>query len=201
MQFILASQSPRRREILTMLGLGFEVITSDADEACALSDPAALVETLSVRKGAAVAERLRSLGRDLSDTVIISSDTVVSIDGEILGKPRDEADACRMLRLYSGRTHEVFSGISLMGRGREAVSHAVTEVTFSPMTEKEILSYVRAVRPYDKAGAYAIQGEASVFIEGIKGDYFNVVGLPVFRMAELYRTLYGENMIFPAKNR
>ncbi len=201
MQFILASQSPRRREILTMLGLSFEVVTSDADESSTLADPASLVEMLSVRKGEAVAERLQAMGRDLSDTVIISSDTVVSIDGEILGKPKDETDACRMLRLYSGRTHEVISGISLMGCGSAGVSHAVTEVTFDPMTEEEIIAYVRATRPYDKAGAYAIQGEASAFIRGIRGDYFNVVGLPVHRMAELYRSLYGENMLFSSKNR
>ena len=195
MNIILASQSPRRREILEALGLSFEVIVSDADEISDERDPARLVELFSREKGIAVRDRLLSEGRDLSDTLIIASDTVVAIDGEILGKPRDEADACRMLRLYSGRAHEVLSGICLIKGETVAVSHEVTLVEFDEMSEEEILSYVRANAPYDKAGAYAIQGAASAHIKGIRGDYFNVVGLPVHRMCRLYYENFGKNLI------
>ena len=195
MKFILASKSPRRREILEMLGIDFEVITSDADESSNITDPRQLVEELSLRKGLAVRDTLIAAGGDLSDTVIISSDTVVAIDGEILGKPRDEEDARRMLRLYSGRSHEVVSGICLIGEDRQAVSHEVTTVTFDEMDEETVCSYVRAAQPYDKAGAYAIQGLASAYITGIEGDYFNVVGLPVHRMCCLYREIFKENLL------
>lgn len=195
MNIILASQSPRRREILETLGLSFTVITSDADERTDERDPCRLVELLSRRKGEAVRDRLLREGRSLSDTLIISSDTVVAIDGEILGKPKDAEDAKRMLRLYSGRTHEVVSGICLIRGERIAVSHEVTRVSFDEMREEEICGYVEKNEPYDKAGAYAIQGAASAYISGIEGDYFNVVGLPVHRMCRLYFENFGENLI------
>ena len=195
MKYILASKSPRRREILEMLGVEFEVITSDADESSDITDPYKLVEELSLRKGIAVRDALLAEGRDLSDTVIISSDTIVAIDGEILGKPTDEEDACRMLRLYSGREHEVVSGICLIGADKQGVTHEVTKVTFDEMDEETIQSYVRAAKPYDKAGAYAIQGLASAYISGIVGDYFNVVGLPVHRMCLLHREIFKENLL------
>ena len=195
MKFILASKSPRRREILEMLGIDFEVITSDADESSNITDPRQLVEELSLRKGLAVRDALIAAGRDLSDAVIISSDTVVAIDGEILGKPHDEEDARRMLRLYSGRSHEVVSGICLIGAERQAVSHEVTTVTFDEMDEEAVCNYVRVAQPYDKAGAYAIQGLASAYITGIEGDYFNVVGLPVHRMCCLYHEIFKENLL------
>ena len=195
MNLILASQSPRRREILTALGLTFTVVTSDADETTDERDPAALVELLSRRKGEAVRDRLLCEGAELDDTLIISSDTVVAIDGEILGKPRDEEDACRMLRLYSGRSHRVISGICLILGDRVCVSHEVTLVDFDEMSEEEIRDYVRKNAPYDKAGAYAIQGAASAYIKGIQGDYFNVVGLPVHRMCRLYFENFGKNLL------
>ncbi|MBQ7335542.1 MAG: septum formation protein Maf [Clostridia bacterium] len=195
MKYILASKSPRRKEILETLGLPFEVVTADTDESCDEADPRALVEALALRKGLAVKDALLAAGRELSDTVIISSDTVVAIDGEILGKPRDEEDACRMLRLYSGRRHEVVSGICLIGTDRQGVSHEVTEVEFDALDEETIRHYVRLSQPYDKAGAYAIQGLASAYIKGIRGDYFNVVGLPVHRMNRLYFEIFGENLL------
>lgn len=195
MKYILASKSPRRREILEMLGVEFEVITSEADESSDITDPYLLVEELSLRKGIAVRDALVAEGRDLSDTVIISSDTVVAIDGEILGKPRDEEDAKRMLRLYSGREHEVVSGICLIGKDVQGVSHEVTTVAFDEMDEETICNYVKAAKPYDKAGAYAIQGLASAYIEGIKGDYFNVVGLPVHRMCRLHKEIFKEILL------
>ena len=178
-----------------MLGVKFEVITSDADESSDITDPYQLVEELSLRKGIAVRDELLAKGYDLSDTVIISSDTIVAIDGEILGKPCDEEDAKRMLRLYSGREHEVVSGICLIGEGKQGVTHEVTKVTFDKMDEETIQSYVRAAKPYDKAGAYAIQGLASAYISGIVGDYFNVVGLPVHRMCCLHREIFKENLL------
>lgn len=194
MKYILASKSPRRKEILETLGLEFEVVVADADESSDERDPYRFVELISERKGLAVRDRLLDEGRDLSDTVIISSDTVVAIDGEILGKPKDEEDAKRMLRLYSGRSHEVVSGICLLCGDRHGVSHEVTRVAFDVMDEETIESYVRTTKPYDKAGAYAIQGLASAYIRGIEGDYFNVVGLPVHRMYCLYREIFGENI-------
>lgn len=172
----------------------FEVVVADADESSDERDPHRFVEIISERKGLAVRDRLIAEGRDLSDTVIISSDTVVAIDGEILGKPKDEEDAKRMLRLYSGRTHEVVSGICLLCGDRHGVSHEVTEVEFDSLDEETIAQYVERTQPYDKAGAYAIQGLASAYIKGIKGDYFNVVGLPVHRMYRLYHEIFGENV-------
>lgn len=194
MNYILASKSPRRREILETMGLSFEVVVADTDEQSDVRDPYRLVEILAERKGRAVRDRLLGEGRDLSDTLIISSDTVVAIDGEILGKPRDEEDARRMLRLYSGRSHEVVSGICLLRGGVCVTSHEVTRVTFDEMDEETICRYVSLAKPYDKAGAYAIQGLASAYISGIEGDYFNVVGLPVHRMNRLYFENFGENL-------
>lgn len=191
-RFILASKSPRRREILENLGVTFEIVTVDTDESSEERDPCRLVEELSVRKGLAVKEALLAKGCDLSDTVIISSDTVVAVDDKILGKPHDEAEACRMLAMLSGRRHRVISGISLIGEGVSGSSHEVTEVEFDRLDPETIERYVRMTQPYDKAGAYAIQGMASGWIRGIHGCYFNVVGLPVYRLNQLYRVLFGQ---------
>ena len=191
-KLILASQSPRRREILENLGVSFEVITSDADESSAERDPRRLVEELSFRKAAAVRDALLDAGKDLSNTVILASDTVVAVDGLILGKPRDEDDAKAMLSRLSGRRHEVISGLSLIGCGKSGTAHEVTEVEFDVMDEPTILRYIRTANPYDKAGAYAIQGLASAWIRGIHGCYFNVVGLPVHRLQSLWNDLFAE---------
>ncbi len=195
MNFILASKSPRRSEILQNLGIPFTVVTAETDESSEERDPCRLVEELSLRKGEAVRELLRARGADLKDTVIISSDTVVAVEGEILGKPRDAQDAKRMLGLLSGRAHEVVSGICLLSEDRYGVSHEVTRVIFEHLDEAVIEHYIERTNPYDKAGAYAIQGEASLFICGIEGDYFNVVGLPVHRLGTLYREIFLENLL------
>jgi len=195
MKFILASKSPRRSEILQNLGISFEVVTTDTDESSEERDPCRLVEELSLRKGEAVRDALRARGAELKETVIISSDTVVAVDGEILGKPRDATDARRMLGLLSGRAHEVISGICLLSEDRCGVSHEVTRVTFDALDAETIERYIVRTNPYDKAGAYAIQGEASLFIRGIEGDYFNVVGLPVHRLHTLYREIFRENLL------
>ena len=188
MKFILASKSPRRREILSDLGLQFDIITADTDESCDLKDPQAFVKELALRKGRAVAENIDN------DTIIIASDTVVSCGGEILGKPRDRADAKRMLDMLSGSKHDVISGIALITKGKEAVASEVTHVIFDNLTDSDKEIYLNSDEPYDKAGAYAIQGLASMWIKGIEGDYFNVVGLPVKRLHDLLLTEFGINM-------
>lgn len=191
LNLILASQSPRRREILQNLGFSFRVITSEADEHCEERDPRRYVEALALRKGQAVYDKLLREGGLDKDTVILAADTVVAARGEILGKPRDRDDADRMLRLLSGTTHHVISGIALLSLQNTAVSSEVTGVRFSPLTESDIALYVASDEPYDKAGAYAIQGMASLWIEGLEGDYFNVVGLPVKRLHDMLRDQFG----------
>ena len=192
---ILASASPRRKEILKNLGVEFEVFVTDVDETCSLTDPCLLAEELAARKGRAALNALLQKGEDLTDRVLIASDTTVSVDGVILGKPADEADARRMLRMLRGRAHTVVSGIYLSLNGREAVSHAVTEVEFAPMTDEDVDDYLQTGEPFGKAGAYAIQGIASAWIRGIKGDYFNVVGLPVYEMCALFLKNFQENFL------
>lgn len=189
MKLILASASPRRREILTTLGVDFTVRTADADETCDVSEPGARVEAISVRKCHAVRDLLALEGNLDADTVILASDTLVTLDGLFLGKPRDEEDARRMMGLLSGRTHTVASGLAIWKDGRTVTAHELTGVTFAPMSEDEIEAYIRTGESFGKAGAYAIQGYAARFITGIDGDYFNVVGLPVHR---LYATMRDE---------
>lgn len=181
---ILASASPRRREILTILGIPHRVLVSDADETLpSRITPAAAVETLAARKADAVAPLCAP-----GDT-ILAADTVVAIDGDILGKPRDEADAAAMLRRLSGRAHTVYTGVALRRGGRQMIAHEVTQVHFAPLTDDEIVAYIATGEPMDKAGAYAIQGRAARFIEGIEGDYFNVVGLPARRVVLMLEKL------------
>ena len=190
MKFILASGSPRRYEILKNLGLDFEVVLPDVDESSDETDPRRLTEELSRRKGIAV---YGALGKP-TDTVIISSDTVVSVDTEILGKPCDLEDAERMLRMISGRSHEVISGICLTYGGRSVTAHEVTEVVFDAMSDGDIATAVTLGAPLDKAGAYAVQGIASLFIKELRGDYFNVVGLPVNLLVKTLKNEFGINI-------
>ena len=198
MKIILASNSPRRKEILENLGIKFEIIVSDADESSEEKDPALLVRELSLRKGRAVADRIINENIHAGeDTYIISSDTVVATaDGEILGKPSDIADAKRMLSLLSGKSHYVHSGIAIIkiSADREITEAADTESTaveFLHMSENEIDFYVKNENVLDKAGAYAIQGIASAWIRKIDGDYFNVVGLPTCKTLSLFKNVYG----------
>ena len=200
MKIILASKSPRRREILASLGLNFTIVSADADESSDITDPALLVQELSLRKGRATRELLRAKGEWDDDTLIIASDTVVATDHEILGKPCDDADAARMLRLLSGTTHRVISGISLLRGDREAVGFDTTAVRFAPMTEDEIAWYVKSGEPRDKAGAYAVQGLAAIFIEGLEGCYFNVVGLPIHRLNGLLTEFLGHGIVELTQN-
>ena len=189
MKFILASKSPRRREILADLGLKFEIITADTDESCALTDPKAYVEELALRKGRAVAKLLSD-----NDTLIIASDTVVACSGEILGKPHDRADAKRMLDMLSGSKHDVISGIALITREKAVVASETTHVIFDRLSDSDKEIYINSDEPYDKAGAYAIQGLASMWIKGMEGDYFNVVGLPVKLLHDVLKKEFGIDM-------
>ena len=189
MTIILASASPRRREILTSLGVTFTVRTADADETCDLTDPGGRVEAISAKKCLAVRDLLESEGTLDADTLILASDTLVTLDGLFLGKPRDGEDVRRMMGMLQGRTHTVASGLAIWKEGRMVTAHELTGVTFAPMSDSEIEAYLATGESFGKAGAYAIQGHASRYITGIEGDYFNVVGLPVRR---LYKTLKEE---------
>lgn len=172
-QIILASRSPRRAELLTAAGIAFEVLAADIDETPHLDEaPAAYVERLAVEKARAVFA-LRPESR------VLAADTTVTIDGEILGKPENMADAERMLRLLSGRVHLVHTGVALLSRLGVRSAVETTRVWFDTMTDGDISWYVATGEPVDRAGAYAIQGFASRFIPRIDGSYSNVVGLPV----------------------
>ena len=193
MKYILASASPRRREILSNLGLEFTVLVADADETCDITDPGERVEFISLKKCLAARDKLIAEGMDPADTetVIIASDTLVTLDGEFLGKPRDEEDAVRMIDMLEGRTHTVASGIAVWHKGRTVTAHELTGVSFAPMNPAEVRAYVATEESFGKAGGYAIQGHAARYITGIHGDYFNVVGLPVRRLYETLRMVFG----------
>ena len=183
---ILASGSPRRRELLTLLFDEFEVIVSDCQETVTSQDPEKVTEELALQKAEAVAG---SLPLRTDPVIVIGADTVVSIDGKILGKPADQQQAVDMLRMLSGKCHNVSTGVALVGLedGRQTrlkVFSETTEVMVAELTEEEINSYVNTSEPYDKAGAYGIQGMFGKHIQGIEGDYNNVVGLPVHRLYE-----------------
>jgi septum formation protein len=178
--------------MLQHLGLNFSVVCADADESSEERDGGRLVETLAARKAAAVKSLLNEQGRLDDNTVILAADTVVvSPEGGILGKPHDADDARRMLRLLSSNTHRVISGICVVKGERTVTAHEVTEVTFAPLSDDVIEAYIASGEPMDKAGAYGIQNTASLWIEGIKGDYFNVVGLPLHRMEVVLKEHFG----------
>lgn len=187
MRVILASKSPRRREILSSLGVRFDILSADADESSDITSPAALVRELALRKGRATRALLQARGEWDANTLIIASDTVVASGERILGKPHDDADAAAMLHLLSGNDHHVISGVALLWGTHEISDFDRTLVRFAPMSEEEIAWYVSSGEPRDKAGAYAVQGLASMWIRGLDGDYFNVVGLPVYKLNTLVR--------------
>lgn len=185
-KLVLASGSPRRKEILNNLGLDFEVLVSDADESSVSADKlptSVYVQELALLKASA-AGKLAGKNR-----LIIAADTVVFSGGKILGKPKDSADAARMLRELSGKAHSVFTGICVMRTNDlYSVCAAVeTKVYFKELSDELIEEYVKSGEPSDKAGAYGIQGKGAVLVEKIEGDYFNVVGLPISRLAEILK--------------
>lgn len=196
MRIILASKSPRRREILASLGLDFEIIVSECEEKVEDGlEPGQVVMSIAAQKGRAVSNSLREAGVDLSDTLIIACDTVVACAGEILGKPCDRADTVRMLRLLSGKDHSVLSGLYVEYNGNTAGAYEETYVRFSNLSEREIEWYADSGEPDDKAGAYAIQGYASMWVEKIDGCYFNVVGLPTSKLCRLLKAAFGIDVI------
>ena len=181
-RLVLASTSPRRRELLGLLGLPFEVIGSRYDET--------LVSPLGMAPADYVAQLARGkaqevAGRTAEGALIIGADTTVVLDGEYLNKPADAADARRMLRTLSGQTHQVYTGLCLIQGSAIVTDFAVTEVTFDVLSDAVITAYVATGEPLDKAGAYGIQGKALSFIPHIQGDYFNVVGLPLFLLCQM----------------
>ena len=180
--FILASGSPRRKELLELMGLEFKVIVSQADEDSVSKDlkPELYVQELALLKASATAkEVLRN-----KNAVIISADTIVTLDGQILGKPKD--DAFNMLSKLSGREHEVYTGYCVMriSDGKAVCGKVRTKVKFKDLSDDKIRGYINSGEPMDKAGAYGIQGLGSLLIEKIDGDYFNVVGLPISALAD-----------------
>ena len=182
---ILASQSPRRAEILKAVGWEFEAIAADIDETrLAAEDAVSYIKRLARTKAETVA-------KGFPGRLVIGADTVVVSDGEILGQPRDDEDARRMLRLLSGKSHEVMTGVALVRAGSSSIliDHETTRVLFAEMSADEIDWYVSTGEPRGKAGAYAIQGRGALFIKEIQGDYFNVVGLPVRLVFELSRRM------------
>lgn len=180
MRIILASQSPRRRELLERMGLSqFDIIPAQGEErADPTLAPAQLVEELSRQKAAEIAQTH-------PDALIIAADTVVSIDGRVLGKPHSRQEAVDMLTALSGREHVVYSGLTVWYHGRSTTQHEATEVRFRTLTTQDITHYVATGEPRDKAGAYGIQGYGCTLVEGISGDYYNVMGLPVCRLAQI----------------
>ena len=178
---LLASASPRRRDLLRNAGIEFEVLSVPVDETPL---PGERAEALARRLAQAKARAAYAAAKNdphfaNQKLLVLGADTVVTVDGHVLGKPADEEDAARMLRLLSGKTHQVITGIALEGARGPLVDSVTTEVTFSPITEAEVRAYIATGEPMDKAGAYAIQGIASRWAVEINGCYFNVVGLPV----------------------
>lgn len=175
---ILASRSPRRCELLSRLGLPFETDAPDVDETCGLPAPEA-VSQLSLRKASAAAALH-------PECWIIGADTLVSVDGQSLGKPKDQAEAVRMLQALSGRTHQVYTGVTVIAPSGCAVTEMdCTDVTFDRLSDSEILAYVRSGEPMDKAGAYALQGKAGAWVTRLNGSDTSVIGLPLYLVRRL----------------
>lgn len=187
MQFILASASPRRRELLGLFKIPFEVRVADIDE------------TMNPEKEAfdevARVSRLKAQAVDRGETdVVIAADTIVVCEGRILGKPANAQDAVRMLQSLSGRSHQVMTGCTVLYGDRAETFTEVTDLHFRPLSQKEIESYVASGEPMDKAGSYGIQGGAALFCDAMAGDYYNVMGLPVCRLGQVLRKLVPEEM-------
>lgn len=184
MAIILASGSPRRKQLLEMLGMNFTVKPAKGEEIIpAGAGPEETVLTLSRQKAAAVAAEVQA------DDLIIAADTIVWYNGTILGKPKNEQEAARMLGFLSGNTHRVYTGVTVR-QGERVLSVAeATDVKFRKLTGREIDAYIATGEPMDKAGSYGIQGLGSMFVEGIHGDFFNVMGLPVCRLGKMLKEL------------
>ena len=191
MKIVLASKSPRRKEILEVMGVDFEIDVADVDES--VSDELSPVEAvceISKRKAKKIAER------HADDEIVISADTVVVIDGRIIGKPRDKQDAFNILKSLSGRTHEVYTGFTVCGKGVSKTDFEVTKVHFKNLCDEDIKRYIETGEPMDKAGAYGIQQKGNLFVEYIHGDYYNVVGFPISKICVTIKELFGINILY-----
>lgn len=187
MQLILASQSPRRKALMELFPMPVQIRVADIDESM---DPAKPPFEEVARVSLAKA---RAISREKTD-VVVAADTIVVCQGQVLGKPADPEQAKQMLRLLSGRSHQVMTGLCVLQGERQRVVTEVTEVFFRPLTEQEIEDYVRSGEPMDKAGAYGIQGKGALFVPQIVGDYYNVMGLPVCRLGQILREMVPELM-------
>lgn len=187
---ILASQSPRRREILTQVGIPFTVKVSNVEEIVPDAPPVEVVQELARQKAAAVAAEAWAAGQ--TDAIVLGADTIVVCDGEIMGKPADRQDAERMIRKLAGRDHEVYTGVAVASKEETFTFAECTLVTVREISEEDLQEYLSSVEPYDKAGSYAVQGLFAKHIEKLNGDYYNVVGLPVSR---IYHELKTRQMI------
>ena len=187
MRFVLASQSPRRQQLLQLLRVSFVVRPADIDEAM---DP-----NLPPQQEVARVSKLKAAATPCEPgDVVIAADTIVVLQDKVLGKPADQADAIAMLRALSGRDHQVMTGITVLRDGKAVTHTEITDVQFRPLTEDEILCYVETGEPMDKAGSYGIQGYAAPFVEGIRGDYYNVMGLPVCRLQQMLQQIAPDYM-------
>ena len=189
-QTILASGSPRRKELLELIGVEFKIITSNKEEIITSTNPVEVVKELSMMKAEDVAENIAG------PAVILGADTVVAHGGRILGKPKDAEDAVEMIRSFAGDDHYVYTGVCIIRKEADGTAKKIsfaegTKVTVYPMTEAEIERYVASGEPMDKAGAYAIQGLFAPYIKGIEGDYYNIVGFPI---AGIYQRLKEEGI-------
>ena len=185
-KLVLASASPRRQELIQLLGLRAEIHPSGIAEDVTEADPSLLVQKLAFRKAEDVAKQYPK------DYLVVGADTVVFFEDRILGKPKSEEDAYRMLSALSGRTHQVYTGVSLHFQGKKMGFYEKTEVQFARLTEREIWDYIESKEPMDKAGAYGIQGRFAPFVKGIAGDYYNVMGLPLARLYQALKFLGAE---------
>ena len=175
---ILASGSPRRKEILELADLDFDIMPSNAQEITTKTAPNEVVMELASIKAKDIYEKSEK------QSMIVGADTVVAYQGQILGKPTDEADAKRMLTMLSGQTHEVYTGVCVIEDEKIKTFYEETKVTFYEISDEQINHYIKTGEPMDKAGSYGIQGKAAVFIKGIEGDYYNVVGFPIARFLQ-----------------
>ena len=193
-KIILGSASPRRRELLEQIGIEFEVKVSSREEIYTATEPEAIVKELALEKASHVSEDIRESKEARKKMLVIGADTVVVLDGKILGKPKDEADAFQMLSALQGRAHQVYTGVAMLdydenGNCRSICDAKRTDVYVHAMTEAEIRRYIDTGEPMDKAGSYGIQGKFAPFIDRIEGDYYNVVGLPVAYVYQTFKEL------------
>ncbi len=188
-KIILASASPRRRELLTQIGLKFEIIPSRREESMKGNRPSQVVMGLAMDKAADIFHQVG--GAEKPDVLVIGADTIVALGNVILGKPKNAEDALNMLQFLQGKTHQVYTGVCMMTADKTQVFYEKTDVSMYPANEAQLKDYICTGEPMDKAGSYAIQGRGSVFIREIHGDYNNVVGLPV---AQIWQRLMRDEM-------